>query len=291
MLAESTPPMPKKPRYAPSRPATMDIDLVGPGTPFPRHVPRNLSGANLYRYAYQGMRGQHATFDLRHSGQLVSPSQETVEQQGLQHRSVVHINLNPRLDQTSRPELEPGAGGCDSEREKLTLIKVYGNREFELFSYWVPTNKTFLFESLIFRHWRYQAELGNGFQEHDIDIWTANRAVGDRKSVGCITQPWDRIDPSLPPTYGKGVLGKEMLYYESGETREETQLGLSHRDLLVLKYKVVPHAYQKTLARRTSKNSKTMSRVSTSPSSSSIADGEISLTPPNISLRPSSTAR
>lgn len=244
----------------------MDIDLIGPGTPFPRRVPRNLSGANLYRYAFQGMRGQHATFDLRHNGQLISPSQETIEQQGLQHRSPVHINLNPGLNHTSRPEPDIGAGGFDSERELLTLIKVYGSREQELFSYWVPSNKTLSSENLIFRHWRYQAEVGSGFQEHDVDIWTENRAVGDRSCVGCITQPWDRIDPSLPPTHGKGVLGKEMLYYESGETREETQLGLSHRDLLVLKLKVLPHAYRKTLARMSSMNAKTMSRVSISPS-------------------------
>lgn len=262
MLAESTPPVPKKPRYAPPRPATMDVDLVGPGTPFPRRVPRSLSGANLYRYAFQGMRGQHATFDLRHNGQLVSPSQETIEQQGIQHRSVVHINLNPGLHQTSRPDLEPGAGGSDSEREKLTLIKVYSNRQCELFSCWLPRNKTFCSESLIFRYWRYQAELGRGFQEYDIDVWTENRAVGNHKSAGHITRPWDRIDPSLPPTYGKGILGKEMLYYESGETREETQLSLSHRDVLVLKTKVHPHRDQSAVDKIRAMKEKSMSRVS-----------------------------
>jgi len=262
MLAESTPPMPKKARYAPSRPATMDLDFVGPGTPFPRRLPRNLSGTNLYRYAFQGMRGQHATFELRHNGQLVSASQETIEQQGLQHRSVVNVNLNPGLDQTSRPELKPGAGSSSSERDRLTLIKVYSNRQCELFSYWLPSNKTFSSESLIFRYWRYQAELGRGFQEYDVDVWTETRTAGDHKSIGHITQPWDRTDPSLPPTYGKGVLGKEMLYYESGETREETQLSLSHRDLLVLKTMVLPHRDQSVADKFKAKKEKSMSRVS-----------------------------
>lgn len=265
MLAESTVPMPKKPRYTSLRSATMDIEFVGPGTSFPRRMPRNLSGVNLYRYAFQGMRGQHTVFDLRHNGQLVSPSQETIEQQGLEHRSAVHITLNADLDRTSRPELEPGTDGSDSEREKLTLIKVYGRRESEIFSYWVPGSENITSENLIFRYWRYRAELGSGFQDYDIDIWNEIRAGGDRKYTGNITNPWDRIDPSLSPTYGKGVLGKEMLYYESGEAREETHLGLSHRDILVIKLHVLPHAYQKILARKASKKAKTMSRVSTSP--------------------------
>lgn len=257
MLAESTPPMPKKPRYTSFRSATMDIDLVGPGTPFDRRVPRNLSCADMYRYAFQGMRGQHATFNLRHNGQLITPSQETIEQQGLQHRSIVYIDLIPQLDQKS----EPGAGCSDSEREKLTLIKVYSCRQRELFAYWLPSNKTFSCENLIFRHWRYQAEVGKGFQEYDIDIWTEMRALGDGHRAGHIIQPWDRIDPSLPPKYGKGVLGNEMLYYESGEIREETQLSLSHRDVLVLKTKVVPHVDQNAVDKTRAKRGKSMSRV------------------------------
>lgn len=261
MLAESTSPMPKKTRYTSPRSATMDIDLVGPGTPFYRRVPRNLSGADLYRYAFQGMRGQHATFNLRHNGQLITPSQDAIEQQGLQHRSGVYIDLIPQLDQTSRPKLEPGAGASDSEREKLTLIKVYSSRQRELFSYWLPSNKTFRSENLIFRHWRYQAEVGKGFQEYDIDIMTEMRAVGDRQRAGHTTQPWDRIDPSLTPAYGKGILGNEMLYYESGETREETQLSLSHRDALVLKIKVFPHVDQSAKHKIKAKTEKSMSRV------------------------------
>ena len=166
-------------------------------------------------------------------------------------RSPASVRRTRSSQSTAGPVLEARAG-------------TWGIRDCELFSYWVQGNKTCFSEDLIFRYWRYQAELGKGFQEYDIDIWSEIKAAGDHQYTGCIIQPWDRIDLSLPPTHGKGVLGKEMLYYECGEAREETQLGLSHRDILVMKFHVLPHGIQKILARRISKNAKTMSRVSRS---------------------------
>lgn len=262
MLAESAPPASKKARS--TRSGDTDIQFIGPDIQFLRRVPKHLSGADLHHYAFRGMKGKHARFSLHHNKQLIKPTEESIEQQGLDHGTAVHISIGTEPDLAPKPVTESTLDDIAPDREKLSLLKVYDRRSHTLFSYWLPSGTSISSESVIFRHWRHQAECGRGFHGYDIDLYKEKRSTGDGHSTGKGLKHWDRIDPSVAPRYGKGILSDEKLYYEADEKREETHLDISHRDLLVLKLLARTHREIQDGNKIKAKRSRVMSRLDTS---------------------------
>lgn len=139
----------------------IEILFVGPLPPFSRNIPLSLSVKDLYRVAFQGMKGRYVRFDLRHEATfLPRDSLERIQQRPLGDKPIVHIDLT-ESHKSSISDRDDKAG-TKAESEELALIKVYMGRKKHLFSFWISRQTTQSLASIIFRFWRYDAEYTEG---------------------------------------------------------------------------------------------------------------------------------
>ena len=227
---------------------------------FARRVPKTSSIADLYHFAFQGMRGKYSHFELRHKDDLLRPSENTIGSEGLNTMSrLVILRSESVASSTSKePQIAKPIAADQA------LIKVYRHYK-HLFSYWLPRRNSLTFTSLIFRHWRYLVEHGKSL-EVDVDIWTDMYYSGDGGCCGFPNDHWTAMMSSAisGPMHGTGILSDESLYLKPGEVRIETKLDLANRDILVLKMHLEDHGYQARMRRQQRRDARAMSRLDTS---------------------------
>ena len=245
-IAEPGPRPSKRTRQASTVELNIKIQFFTQATSFSREVPKLLSIVDLYKFAFQGMKGQHAAFELRHSDQVLRPSLTSITEQGVIDGSAINIQvLTPR--QVSQISTGNPANLEDSVRvepQELFLLKAYQSRDKPVFSYWVPRKNSLSFASVIFRNWRYDTEAGQGLIGCDVDIWTEMRHAGDSQIVGVPNPHWNKIWPFPASEHGAGILGHEKLYQMKGDPESEINSSALSGNIQVLKASIEGHESQ-----------------------------------------------
>ncbi|POS69278.1 ubiquitin-conjugating enzyme [Diaporthe helianthi] len=125
---------------------------------FIRTIPCSTSSKDLYSLAYRGLKAKFEAFQLSFHGidKLLPITRDTVSSLGLKDSD--HIVV--RIPEDSDP-LRIGPHGsswtAQGETPEMCLVKVYELNEEELFAFWVPSDTTNSFASLIWKYWRYQS--------------------------------------------------------------------------------------------------------------------------------------
>lgn len=262
-IHQPPPPELKRTRYASSVDSSILVRFLGardPNISFTRRVSKALSVADLYNFAYQGMKGRHAEFELRCGDALLSPLATTIDDRGLEDGSklYIHIEVNGQNASTSA---KGGRDSRDKPLQELSLVKVYRDRDTPLFSYWLPRNSVASFVSVILRYWRYNAEEGLNLTDGDIDTWTEMRYNGDGVTVGIVNRHWEKLKLSTKRTYGAGTLGNEKLHHMDGDPEPDSRSCRYERNVQVLKVQVIPYSSLSNMRRNLEKAQKKMTRV------------------------------
>lgn len=196
-----------------TRPSTthyIEIHFVDHLTSFSRKVPLLLSVRDLYKVAFQAMKGHHFNFSLRHNGNILHACPESIQERGLADKSTVSIDLT-ESHKGSISDRNKKAG-TKVEPEDLALVKVYhGKHNEHLFSFWIPRNTKQSLASIIFRFWRFEAEYQFQSEGYDVEVWMNARYVGDGQIGGTRREHWETLDSLLTPRYATGILEDEVL--------------------------------------------------------------------------------
>lgn len=179
------------------------FNILNPLASFSRKVQPSLSVKDLYRVAFQGMKGRHFNFDLRHNGALLHACLESIQERGLAQCPSVHIDLTESHENRISDKSE--RAGTKVESEELALVKVYKPNDNHLFSFWIPRNTKKSLASIIFRFWRHGAEQQFLYDDYDVDIWTNMEYVGDDESSGSRWEHWEPLHLLLTPMYATGT--------------------------------------------------------------------------------------
>lgn len=225
---------PKRRRLTrPSTALCIEIHFVNTLTSFIRRVPRSLSVEDLYKVAFQAMKGHHFSFDLRHDGNILYACPESIKERGLTDKSTVYIDLTESHKSSISDRNEKA--GTKVESEDLALVKVYqGKHDDHLFSFWIPRNTKQSLASLIFRFWRFDAEYQSQSEDYDVEFWINARYVGDGQICGTRREHWDTLGSLLTPRYATGILEDEV-FLEKESTDTIIDLNSSDEKTLVLK--------------------------------------------------------
>ena len=259
-IGEWSQPGPKRKRSPSPRTQYIEVEFVGLAQ-FHRLIPQSSTIADLYSFAFRGMKGQYPEFDLRHNNVLLSQMEDAVDQRSLALQPKVAISA-PQTKGTSVGELGKGTEASAEIVRESALIKVYRRRK-HLFSYWVPRANSFTFASIIFRYWRYCAERHMSL-DTDVDVWTELRNTGDGQLVGTENNHWTSMMPSMRPVHGTGILGAEPLCPILDEVPRQPQREDLHKDTLVLKVALVDHQDPVTRNKKRALDAGKMSRLDTS---------------------------
>lgn len=187
----------------------IEIQFVG-ALSFSRKVPLSLSVENLYRVAFQGMKGRHFSFDLSHNGNVLHASLDSIQEHGLADKSTIYVDL---IEPHKSSVLDKGKSTCkksesEPESEELALVKVYQGHD-HLFSFWIPRHTKQSLASIIFRYWRYDAEYQVQLEDYDVAFWTNIVNVGDGHTRGHRWEHWETLRSLLKPKYATGILDNE----------------------------------------------------------------------------------
>ncbi len=257
----------KRPRLSSPTDSHVEILIQSPSGSFARRVSPLLLVAELYKLAFQGMRGLHEHFDLHHNNHLLDAFGDTIQSHNIGNGAIILV-----VARESSSNAAPAGGKDESsgeaELEELCLVKVFDRTKAPSFSYWVPKRTPQSLASVIFRYWRYNEEKGLAFKPHDVDVWTRLVESGDGHSLGNTSKPWSSLASFFKPSRAKGSLMEEDIFATTtGTTRDGTdrkrKWDLASADIypLVLKLKLDPHKSEKDMECRAKRERDKLSRV------------------------------
>lgn len=235
-----------------------EIHFVIPLASFSRTVPLSLSVEDLYRVAFQGMKGLHVSFNLRHKGGILHACQKSIQEAGISNKSTIHVDLNANR-KSSIPDKNEKVG-TKVESEELALVKVYQDDQ-HIFSFWISRQTKQSLASIVFRLWRYRAENKSRSEDHDVEFWTNIRHVGDDHRSGSRWEHWQTLLSLLMPGIATGILEDEGSL-ENEPTQETKNIVCSNffnEKILVLK--LLLYRYKPRKHEQKAKRAKKFSRV------------------------------
>jgi hypothetical protein len=227
IILQYAPPKKRMRRATSNRDPDVTVRFVSPLDSFTRKISPNLSVSDLYKLAFQGMKGRNAKFSLSIGGEAIGVDARA---SAWVDNSVIQITIHT------------GHVGDSTEQ---CLIKVYETNERELFNYWTTKSTTNTLASILFRFWRYNEERWRSFISHDQDVWTDMKYGGDGVSVGYVKEHWMNLSRLLNGANASGSLKSEPIYTKSGSDNQvfvitggEEGAG---RNTLVLKVRLYHH--------------------------------------------------
>ena len=225
-----------------------------------RRVPLLLSVEDLYKVAFQAMKGHHFRFVLRHNGNDLRACRDSIQERGLTDKSTVYIDL-PESHKSSVLDRNKKAG-TKVESEDLALVKVYQGKDSDyLFSFWIPRNTKQSLASLIFRFWRFDAEYQFQSEDYDVEIWTNCQYIGDRIISGQTHEHWENLGSLLTPEYATGNLEDEEFLDKEFTHNNDNNVGLNLADEKILVLKIALDQYAQKNLRLKEERARKFTRV------------------------------
>lgn len=259
-IMAAIPTVQKKPRRSSSPEPTFKIKFLRQEDSFEREVSNQLSVADLYKYAYQGMRGNIPEFEILHNEDLMHPSPTELCAHGITGESKLYIQpVSAKMGYKPLGDGNAWGQSVVGPREPR-LIRVYcGERQSPKFSFWMPRGTRSSVSLIIFRHWRYMTEKGQQLYDNDVDIWTDMKYNGDNQVVGEPKNHWDNLSSMNFRT--ANVHTNEALYAIDGETDPGTNLEIPAKNMKVLKVSIYQHQSEASVEQHKKKREKKLSRV------------------------------
>lgn len=236
----------------------IEIHFVGTLSSFSRKIPLSLSVENLYRVAFQGMKGRHFNFDLSHNGNVLHASLDSIQKRGLADKSTIYVDLTESHKSGVFGKGKSTRKKSESEPGELVLVKVYHDHDDHLFSFWIPRHTKQSLTSIIFRFWRYDAEYQFQMEDYDVEVWTNIVKVGDGHSVGNRWEHWETLRSLFKPSYATGILDNEEFLEREPTQGVETLVASNSSDEKYVVLKILLQGYK---PRIDAKRAKIFSRV------------------------------
>jgi hypothetical protein len=228
----------------------INIRFLGDLGSFSRQVSSSITVNDLYRLAFQGVKGRYTRFELHSKNELAPPSERLLSSTNIQNNSDVHIIV------PASTAGNPHTAGGGSQYEDLCLVKVYKSHDMMLFSFWVPRNTSATMASIIFRYWRFLAAETYTSWIQSRKVWLGMKDVGDGKYRGQPQDHWASLFRFFTPEFAQGTLAKEDLFGSRSAQDEDV-----HMDDLLANPTVLKVYISGEPAKEDKKSGKTLSRV------------------------------
>jgi uncharacterized protein YegL len=243
IIEQYTPPRKRLRRSTANREPTVSVRFVSPTESFTRKISQTLPVTDLFRLAYQGMKGRHARFAMACNGEALGIDARTGT---WPENALIAITIHT------------SPAGSSTEQ---CLIKVYDTNSTELFNYWITKSTTNTLASVLFRFWRYNEENWRSYSSHDMDVWTDMHYGGDGVSVGTPRDHWKNLSSLLTATHATGTMQREDIYAKNSQNLVITGgVDDAGRNSLVLKLRL----YDRKVARTSDRDKKNLSRLDVS---------------------------